>query len=214
MKKRIGLILLSALVVTIFGIVVIGFAAYCLDLRRLGKDDLIPIEEITGINSKATLKPGCKVMNSYHFPYDDYKDDYKPVCHCRELKNDLNWDVIDPYIGFTVKDSPEIAASNIRIVDVYGDKCTITFNIADNNSTYGCDDYPLENLDYNVKEVEAADDGIKTDLDGSRYTLDRRYLKKSQRIIIAVVICGTVVMGIVFLLIWRKNKHRGDCFDK
>ena len=151
MKKRVGLKLVSALVVTVFGIVVIGFAAYCLNLRRLGKDDLIPIEEITGINSQATLKPGRRVMYAYdYFPCDD--DEIS--CHCKQFLGPINADVIDQYL----------------------------------------DDVPAVDLSQSVSNT--------------------RYLKRSQRIIIAVAMCGAAVGGIAVFLRARKNKHREDNFDE
>ena len=150
MKKRIGSALLSALVITVVGIVVFGIAYYCQVLRREGKDDLIPIEEITGINSQATLKPGRRVMYAYDFPCDD--DEIS--CHCKQFLGPINADVIDQYL----------------------------------------DDVPAVDLSQSVSNT--------------------RYLKRSQRIIIAVAMCGAAVGGIAVFLRARKNKHREDNFDE
>ena len=67
------------------------------------------------------------------------------------------------YTGLSVRD--------ISIIDVYGDKCTITFICSDDNERYAEYDYPLVNLNYNKAKVDAANDGIKTEFIGSRYTL-------------------------------------------
>ena len=180
MKKRVGFALLLVLAVTVIGIIVFEVAFYRPVLRSQGKFYPIPIKEVTGINSKATLKPGCKVINaSFVLPYGcqtirGYSDiEVTPVP--KEVEQYL------PNIEFTEDDTVNYnlqegnisrLISNIRIVDVYGDKCTISFVAADNNAMYGRYDYPLDNLDYNEKEVDAANDGIKTDLFGSIYTLD------------------------------------------
>ena len=175
------------------------------------RSDLIAIEKITGINSEATVKEGCRIVYGYYFPYED--DGIR--CHCRVFPGkDIYYSAFD---GWTTSAAADI--TNVRIVDVYGDKCTIVFHEGDEDEDkhtagYGCDDYPLENLNYNVKEVEAANDGIKTDLAGSGYTLDSRHTINCLYVGIVLMICGTVVMGIVLFLIWRKNKHRGDSFDK
>ena len=207
MKKRIGSALLSALVITVVGIVVFGIAYYCQVLRREGKDDLIPIEEITGINSQATLKPGCKVGTAYTMPYDDNGI----WCHCFRIFDpailqELNYAITGDYCELT--EDPSQLISDIRIIDVYGDKCTITFTVTDGSERYRCWDYPLENLDYNINEVISADDGIKTTLLGSRFTLDRSSEISGQCVGIALMICGAAIGVTAVFLRAKKNKHR------
>ena len=128
---------------------------------RTNGDDLIPIEKISGIRTKATLKPGCIVANGYHFPFDDNGI----RCHCCRVST------IYSELSEEMKKDPGLPVKNISIIDVYGDKCTITFICSDDHERYAEYDYPLANLNYDKAKVEKADDGIKTEFYGSRYTL-------------------------------------------
>ena len=171
------------------------------------RSDLIAIEKITGINSEATVKEGCRIVSGYYFPYED--DGIR--CHCRVFPGkDIYYSAFD---GWTTSAAADI--TNVRIVDVYGDKCTIVFHEGDEDEDkhtagYCCDDYPLENLNYNVKEVEAANDGIKTDLAGSGYTLNSRHTITYLYVGIVLMICGAAIGVTVVFLRARKNKQNGD----
>ena len=215
MKNRKVPALLSVLAVIVTGIIVFGAAYYFLTIMNGGENAYIPIENITGINSKATLKPGIKIQSAPRFP----ENGDMIWCHCMRISYIDS--VIEVALGddpsntveTAVAEDPGLPVSNIRIIDVYGDNCTIVFNCTDDNNTYGIFDYPLENLDYNELAVKSADDGIKADIRGSRFTLESGiYLERYQRIIIAVIISVISVGGISLLL--RAGKKRGDIFEE
>jgi len=213
MKNRKVPALLSVLAVIVTGIIVFGAAYYFLTIMNGGENAYIPIENITGINSKATLKPGIKIKSATRFP----ENGDMIWCHCgrMEIVSDaLALYYIDGIVpSNAAAENPGLPVSNIRIIDVYGDNCTIVFNCTDDNNTYGIFDYPLENLDYNELAVKSADDGIKADIRGSRFTLESGiYLERYQRIIIAVIISVISVGGISLLL--RAGKKRGDIFEE
>ena len=156
MKKAVTVIL--SVLLAVFAGAVFGIAMH--GLERNDSRGLIPFEKISGIKTKATLKPGCKVINGYHFPFDDNGI----RCHCIRVGMDIDVNSSEvTYTGLSVRD--------ISIIDVYGDKCTITFICSDDNERYAEYDYPLVNLNYNKAKVDAANDGIKTEFIGSRYTL-------------------------------------------
>ena len=160
MKKLVAVILSAFL--AIFAGAVFGMVYFTLTKSdNSNADGLIPIEKISGINTKAKLKPGCRVYNGYHFPFDDNGI----RCHCARVSG------IDEMISGEMKKNPGLPVKNISIIDVYGDKCTITFKCSDDHERYAEYDYPLANLNYDKAKVEKADDGIKTDFYGSRYTL-------------------------------------------
>lgn len=217
MKNSMRPALNYAIAISLIGSVVFGIATYIKKTRNTDRGDLIPIEEITGINSKATLKPGCAIGTAYNIPYDDNGI----WCHCFRIFDPAILQYID-YVttgDVAVKDSehtadPSKLISDIRIIDVYGDKCTITFFATDDHELYSCDDYPLENLDYNVMKVAIADDGIATTLRGSRFTLNTSEEISGQRVGIALMICGAAIGVTAVFLRAKNNKQRGDSFDK
>ena len=221
MKNRIGPALFLAIAVTLIGSVVFGLATYIKKsiitsgktyYPRLTADTswLVPIEDITGINSKAALKTDCTITEGYDADYIKLGMWY----HGRNIK--FAPELLE-YLGYPVEYSGDteyqgLHVSNIRIVDVYGDKCTIMFTYAGDNHEYACDYYPLENLDYNVMMVEFADDGIKSDLVGLRRYL--RYPIICQYIGKALMVCGAAIGVTAVFLRLRKIKQRGDSFDK
>ena len=158
--KKTAAIILSALLAVLAG-AFCGFVA--MKLKGNGSSaGLIPIEKISGIYTKATLKHGSKVMNGYHFPFDDNGI----RCHCMRVGMEIDVNSSEVIqTGLPVRD--------ISIIDVYGDKCTITFICSDDHERYAEYDYPLANLNYDKAIVEKADDGIKTEFYGSRYTLKK-----------------------------------------
>ena len=162
MKKVVAVILSAFL--AIFAGAVFGMVYFTLTKSdNSNADGLIPIEKISGVYTKATLKPGCKVFFGHQFPFDDNGI----RCHCER--------VCEAYIGLSgdVKNPPGLPVKNISIIDVYGDKCTITFTCSDDHERYAEYDYPLANLNYDKAKVEKADDGVKTEFYGSRYTLKK-----------------------------------------
>ena len=161
MKKAVAVILSALLAVfagVLFGMVRLGLSGS----GNGSSDGLIPIEKISGIYTKATLKPGCLITEGSHFPFDDNGI----RCHCMRIST-LDYEITGegPVRGLPV--------TGISIIDVYGDKCTITFTCTDDHERYAEYDYPLANLNYDKAKVEKADDGIKTEFYGSRYTLKK-----------------------------------------
>lgn len=160
--KKVVVLILSAFLAVFAGAV---FAMVYYKLSNSGTaraDGLIPVERISGIHAKAKLKPGCIVSEGYHFPYDDNG----VRCHCCRSSG-----VLAELNGKT--NDPGLPVSGISIIDVYGDKCTITFTCTDDHERYACYDYPLANLKYDQAKVNSANDGIKVDFYGSRYTLGK-----------------------------------------
>ena len=136
------------------------------------ENDLIPIEQITGIYTKATLKPGCYIDYGLRIPLDDNG----VWCHCILVG--------DP------TDNGHISVDDLWIIDVYGDYCTVVFGFSD--SSYECictEDYPLSNLNYDTSKASKADDGLKLELYGSRYTLNETTGPSSYFCVIVLYLC-------------------------
>ena len=151
-----------------------------------GKEgDLIPIEQITGIYTKATLKPGCYIDFGISIPSDDNGPWHN--CCVEALESE----------GLHVDD--------IWIVDVYGDQCTVVFTLSDaspgRHNLYSDTEYPLSNLDYDQSKVEKADDGLEVNLYGSRYTLNKTARASfAVGIVLALCIEGGALAGIILLV--------------
>lgn len=160
--KKVVVLILSAFLAVFAGAV---FAMVYYKLSNSGTaraDGLIPVERISGIHAKAKLKPGSIVSEGYHFPFDDNG----VWCHCGRVSG-----VLAELGGET--DNKGLPVSEISIIDVYGDRCTITFICTDDKERYACYDYPLANLKYDQAKVDAANDGIKVSFNGSRFTLGK-----------------------------------------
>ena len=157
--------------------------------------DLIPIEKITGINIPAKLRDGCYVTTGYSMPYDDNG----PWLHGGRVAG-----LEDMIEGGSGKNEG-LPVKNIRIIDVYKDKCTITFMCADDNKRYYMTDFPLAFLKYDKSKAEKADDGINTSLPGSRFTLasDTSNVKLA---VILIVSHGVTAVSIIFLC-KKEKKH-------
>ncbi len=143
------------------------------------ENDLIPIEQITGIYTKATLKAGCYIDYGLRIPLDDNG----VWCHCISVG--------------------PISVDVLWIIDVYGDYCTVVFGFSD--SSYECictEDYPLSNLNYDTSKVSKADDGLKLELYGSRYTLNETTGPSSYFCVIVLYLCFEIgsLAGIVILV--------------
>lgn len=157
--------------------------------------DLIPIEKITGINISAKLRDGYHVTKGISMPYDDNG----PWLHSGRMAG-----LEDMIEGGSGKNEG-LPVKNIRIIDVYKDKCTITFMCADDNKRYYTTDFPLAFLKYDKSKAEKADDGIETSLPGSRFTLasDTSNVKLA---VILIVSHGVTAVSIIFLC-KKEKKH-------
>lgn len=151
-----------------------------------GKEgDLIPIEQITGIYTKATLKPGCYIDFGISIPSDDNGPWHNSCVEALE--------------------SGDLHVDDIWIVDVYGDQCTVVFTLSDagpgQHNLYSDTKYPLSNLDYDQSKVEKADDGLEVNLYGSRYTLNKTARASfAVGIVLALFIEGGALAGIILLV--------------
>ena len=159
----------------------------------------IPIDKITGIYADAKLKPGCIVSGGSYF-YDSDSD--------IRIHSDL--------VVVVSMDGEPVAydVSNIKIIDVYGDKCTIIFNCENDKKWKGhsfCSNYPLDNLEYDPLSVFLANDYVETELNGTGYTLKgapsfQPFPRAALLLIPVTVVPGVILLGISFILNKRK-KH-------
>lgn len=175
--KKVALVFL-----TILGVIGILLTYLYVSLYGYSKNSgngLVPVKQITGIYTSAELKSGCVINQGSSFPQDDN----------------------GPWIAYSIVRmlSYDIDAQNIMIIDVYGELCTITFECG--GELYYTTDYPLSNLSYNELKVKKADDGIKTEFKGSRYTLNR----ENQAPIIAVLVILDLA-GVAAVIGWVKVK--------
>ena len=156
--------------------------------------DLIPIERITGINAAAKLRDGFLVTEGFSMPYDDNGLWEHSGRISMVILSDLDKNHIDT--GLPVRD--------IRIIDVYKDKCTITFMCSDDNKRYYTADFPLAYLIYDKSKVEKANDGVRTPRPGSRFTLasDTMNIKLA---LILIVSHGVAAVAVICLC--KKEKR-------
>lgn len=164
-------------------------------MRNKPSSDLVPIETITGINETVTLKNGCVVTSGICFPSND--DGVR--CHCARLSAVVT-EIADMENGQAT--NPGLPVDDLRIIDVYGDKCTLVFKCTDDKKLYSTTDYPLANLNYNEAKVIAANDGIRTNLIGSRYTLDYSISGVQfprNIVLVTVLLIGTWVVAVVLI---------------
>lgn len=188
-KRVVGIVLIAvaALIAVVF--IVSGIRT------ATNKSGYTPIDQITGIYASAMLKPGCIVEHGEAFSSQDVGGSIKYS--------------LGPVIT-VVDGDPSVQsgrdARNIKIIDVYGDKCTIIFSSDDPEySNFFCEDYPLDNLVYNPLEVYLANDNIKTKLQGTGYTIP--YSPHFPRTTI-LLIPVTVVPGVILLLVSLKQDKR------
>lgn len=163
-------------ILTILGFIgILGTLLYVTTYARSGyspSSDLIPIKKITGIDTSARLKSGCLISQGAYLPIDD---------------NGM-------WIALTELFSDNDDFEDIRIIDVYGNNCTITYTTT-GGTRYYTTDYPLRNLSYNETAVSKADDGVKTNLHGSHYTLvnDNSKVLLVVSVLLDVVFVGAVI---------------------
>lgn len=150
MKKVITtIVLILSLVSVLYTGLILGFIAR---VRPTQSNTLIPIKKITGIDERATLKTMSTPLTGTQIPARDTD----PWCHCGIL-------LTSSEANTCVKD--------IRIIDVYGSNCTIVYSTTKESGLFETQDFPLSNLNYNISKVSKADDGFKTKLHGSHFTL-------------------------------------------
>ena len=116
------------------------------------------------------------------------------------------------YERYIENEDQGLSVSDIRIIDVYGFKCSVIFIYNENQQLYIAEDYPLSNLDYNVIDVISANDLMKANLPVN-YTLRGAPSAHMPRILIilipAVVLAVFVVLHIGMLK--KKYQREMDC---
>ncbi|MCR5615003.1 MAG: hypothetical protein K6F45_02440 [Saccharofermentans sp.] len=208
MKKN----LLTGIVWIIAVTVVVGLIAGFVTFRSTSKvangnnggKELKPIEMITGIYTPASLKPGCYVKNGSSIP----SSDDGIWCHCGVTSAVVN--VIGTETDKDNKQQEGLPIKSLSIVDVYNGNCTIIFTVEGLDHLYVDYDYPLDNLNYDPIKVARADDGIKTQLYGSGFTLLESANNYRINLIIKVIIISAVLsVGILLILRKRRKKNQG-----
>ncbi len=157
--------------------------------------DLIPVERITGINISAKLRDGCYVTKGYSMPYDDNG----PWLHGGRVAG------LTQMIDGNSAPTEGLPVKNIRIIDVYGDKCMIVYTCSDDGQRYYTEDFPLAYLKYDRKKAEKADDGIKTSLPGSRFTLASD--TSNVRLVLILIVSLGIAAVAVFILCKKERSH-------
>lgn len=142
MKKVITSILTALLAVIcttsiVITVLFIGFN------KRTSDKVLVPIENVTGINTPVALKSGCYIKEGMNYHAGS------GYCHCMAICS---------------PDQEGLNASSARIIDVYGSQCTVAFSISNDCECLIKENYPLSNLSYDEQKVKMADDGIKTEI--------------------------------------------------
>ena len=165
MKRKVGAAILAVISMVLWVFFVWSYAAY---KNKTAPGDLKPVQEITGIYTEATLKPDSVIDYGVSIPMDDNG----PWCHCAFIAGEIT----NTETGETIKIGPTASdIRNLRIVDVYGSKCTIVYGVhnPEKSSTerYVSYDFPLSDLEYNEIAVASAQDFKKTELYGSRFSL-------------------------------------------
>lgn len=198
--KKVVIIVLSLAAVLFLGFVVVGLFDYTKKAQNAGfgdTSDLIPVGQITGIDTKATLREGCFITSGYSFPINDNG----PWEHCVRGAGIVS--AIESEGSPSVEGLP---AQDIRIIDVYGSKCTIVYTCSDDHKRYETEDFPLAYLKYNESKVNAANDGIKTTLYGSRFTLASGLSFSFPKLLAAVAVIFVFVMTVVFVCKRKEGK--------
>lgn len=184
-KKTINVILV---VISIVALIIIGCI---INVFWQPGRHVVPIDKITGIYSSATLKPGCTITHGKPFgSYDSVASHSQP----QEIP--------------TEDEDPVLSVSDIRIIDVYGFKCSIIFIYNEDQKLYVAEDYPLSNLDYNVLEVLGANDGIKTNLKGRGYTIHGAPSQHMPRILVIIIPVILIVAAVLLRIRLAKKKYK------
>ena len=176
-------------VISIFALIIIGCI---INVFWQPGRHVVPIDKITGIYTSATLKPGCNI--TYGKPFLAYPDSVPSHNQPSEIP--------------TEDEDPVLSVSDIRIIDVYGFKCSIIFIYNEDQQLYVAEDYPLSNLDYDVLEVLGANDGIKTDLKGTGYTLRGAPSRHLPRILVLIIPVILIVTAVLLEIRRAKKKYK------
>ena len=150
---------------------------------------LVPIENVTGINTPAALKSGCYIKEGMNYHAGG------GYCHC---------------MAICLPDQEGLNVSSARIIDVYGSQCTVAFNFSNDIECLIKENYPLSNLSYDERKVKMADDGIKSSyVDAQRITV-REARSYSHFGLWPYVLWIFDIIGVVILIytIGRKVKNR------
>lgn len=183
MKKKI--IITVLFIVSIIALVLIGYIIEAFKPARHS----IPIDEITGIYSSAKLKQGRIITHGTYFPDDGV------FSH-----------VYERYIE---NEDQGLSVSDIRIIDVYGFKCSVIFIYNENQQLYIAEDYPLSNLDYNVIDVISANDLMKANLPVN-YTLHGAPSAHMPRILIILIPVLVLAVFVALHIGMLKKKYQRE----
>ena len=139
--KKVIIITAAAAVI---GGVFVNFAFRWFRNIKYAEDGVYPIEHFTGIDAPATLRDGCVITEGYSLP--QINDEHAVWCHCGIVSGvSMTIAEISEAAGddsdYTPASNPGIAVTSIRIIDVYGDKCTIVFRASANDSLYYTSNY-------------------------------------------------------------------------
>ena len=151
---------------------------------------LVPIENVTGINTPAALKSGCYIKEGLHYTAGT------GYCHC---------------MAICLPDQEGLNVSSARIIDVYGSQCTVAFNFSNDIECLIKENYPLSNLSYDERKVKMADDGIKTEIYRGGFVIrDHTSVIPINRIPVGSILIILDITGVVILIytIGRKIKNR------
>ena len=187
MKKKV--IITVLFIVSIVALVLIGCIIEAFKPARHS----IPIDEITGIYSSAKLKQGRIITHGTYFPDDGV------FSHA--------------YERYIENEDQGLSVSDIRIIDVYGFKCSVIFIYNENQQLYIAEDYPLSNLDYNVIEVISANDLMKADLPFN-YTLRGAPSAHMPRIIIILIPVVVLAVFVALNIRMLKKKYKRERYEE
>lgn len=177
-------------VIFIVALIIIGCIIYLLQPVRHS----VPIDKITGIYTSATLKPGCTITHGK--PFTAYPDSVPIHNQPSEIP--------------TEDEDPVLSVSDIRIIDVYGFNCSIIFIYNEDQQLYVVEDYPLSNLDYDALKVLGANDGIKSYLKGTGYTLRGAPSRHVPRILVIIIPVILIVAAVLLQIGRAKNKYKKE----
>ncbi|MBO4637047.1 MAG: hypothetical protein J5685_07865 [Clostridiales bacterium] len=218
MMKRVGAVILA--VISIFSWVGASYIVEKNSMKHYYSDsypfeyrDLVPVEEITGIYTEATLKPDCYINMGYECPTDGNGPWIRNAFIAAA--------VLNTETGETIPPTPSASdISRLRIIDVYGDQCTIVYFVDhdDHSNRYITYDYPLSNLEYNEAKVAWADNGRKTELYGTRFSLvlSEQKLREQKNgnglvILAEFYFPAATALGAIILFISIKKENTRKC---
>ena len=186
MKKKI--IITVLFIVSIVALVLIGCIIEAFKPARQS----IPIDEITGIYSSAKLKQGRIITHGTYFPDDGL------FSHA--------------YERYIENEDQGLSVSDIRIIDVYGFKCSVIFIYNENQQLYIAEDYPLSNLDYNVIDVISANDLMKANLPVN-YTLHGAPSAHMPRMLIILIPVVVLAVFVALHIRMLKKKYQREKYE-